>query len=167
MEVGLHANMFDSSTSAIARVLYSPFAMISKDLSGDYGGTMGHLWIDLELIEDHAKKRSPYPFRFQKRVGSQSPDRLTGLPGKVYENVGHYSVRPNFQLLRKIPLDSVVADVLSLIYSSTAVLIEKRKKLGGFDAAKFRADFIDACSRHGYDIPASGSSRLQIAGADA
>jgi hypothetical protein len=70
----------------------------------------------------------------------------------VHENVGNYSVRPDFHELRSVPLDSVVSYALSLIYASTSVLIEKQKKLGGFDAQKFRSDFLTSCMQHGYDI---------------
>jgi len=152
MEVGLHANMCDSTTQQIARALHGPFKTISKDLSKDYGGIMNHLWIDFELIEEHAKRRPPWSFRFQKRVGGSSPDKLTGLPRGIHENVGHYSIRPDFQQLRSVPPGSVVSYVLGLIYASTSVLMEKRKKLGGFDAEKFRSEFIATCRRHGYEV---------------
>src|SRR4051812_45227258 len=150
MEVALHANMCDSTTERIAGALHAPFRAISKELSKDYGGSMKHLWIDFELIEAHAERPPPCSFRFQKRVGGSSPDKLTGLPRTVHENVGHYGVRPDFQELRSIPLDSVVSYVLSLIYASTSVLIEKQKKLAGFDAEKFRSEFLTICGQHGY-----------------
>ena len=151
MEVGLHANMCDWTTKRIADVLHAPFKAISKDLSKDYGGTMEHLWIDFELIEAQAQHRPPYSFRFQKKVGG-STDRITGLPRPVRQNVGHYSVRPDYQELRSVPLESIVSYVLSLIYASTSVLIEKQKKLGGFDAERFRSHFLTTCSQHGYYI---------------
>ena len=159
MEVGLHANICDSTTERIARALHAPFKAISRDLSTDYGGTMNHLWIDFELIEAHAERPRPWSFRFQKKVGGSSPDKLTGLPRRVHENVGHYSVRPDLLELRRLPQDSVVSYVLSLIYASTAVLIEKRKKLGGFDARKFRSDFLFTCRQHGYEIQNTNSAR--------
>ncbi|SRR5258707_2482189 len=159
MEVGLHANMCDLATKRIADGLHAPFKAISKDLSKDYGGTMEHLWIDFELIEAHAERRPPRSFRFQKRVGGSSPDKLTGLPRRVHENVGHYSIRPDFEKLRRVPQDSVVGDILSLVYASTAVLIEKQKKLGGFDAPRFRSDFLTTCRQHGYEIEVSNSMR--------
>ncbi len=159
MQVGLHANMCDSTTERIADALHAPFKAIGRDLSKDYGGTMNHLWIDFELIEAHAARRPPWSFRFQKRVGGSSPDKLTGLPRGVYENVGHYSVSPDFQELRSVPKDSVVSYVLSLIYVSTSVLIEKQKKLGGFDAERFRSDFLTTCRQHGYDIGTTNGAR--------
>lgn len=120
---------------------------------------MNHLWIDFELIESHAAGRPPWSFRFQKRVGGSSPDKLTGLPRGVYENVGHYSVRPDFQELRSVPQKSIVSYVLSLIYASTTVLIEKQKKLGGFDAERFRSDFLTTCRQHGYEIDSTNGKR--------
>jgi hypothetical protein len=159
MQVGLHANMCDSTTERIADALHAPFKAIGRDLSKDYGGTLNYLWIDLELIEDHAARRPPWSFRFQKRVGGSSPDKLTGLPRGVYENVGHYSVRPDFQELRSVPQDSVVTYVLSLIYASTSVLTERQKKLGGFDAQRFRSDFLTTCRQHGYDIGSTNGAR--------
>ena len=159
MDVGLHANMCDLTTAEIAGRLHVSFQVISKDLSKDYGGKMNHLWIDLELIESHVQRRPPWSFRFQKRVGGSSPDKLTGLPRRLYENVGHYSVRPDFKELRGLPLESVVIYVLGIIYASTAVLVEKQKKLGGFDAQRFRSEFVATCGRHGYHIDARDGAR--------
>ena len=158
MEVGLHANMCDSTTERIARALHAPFKAIGGDLSKDYGGTMEHLWIDFELIEAHAARRPPWSFRFQKKVGG-STDRITGLPKPVRQNVGHYSVRPDFQELRSVPQDSVVGYVLRLIYASTSVLIENQKKLKGFDAERFRSDFLTTCRQHGYYIDSTNGKR--------
>lgn len=152
MELSIHANMCDSSTQRIADALHAPFKAVSRDLSKDYGGTMEHLWIDFELIEAHPERRPPWSFRFQKKVGGSSPGKLTGLPRRVHQNVGHYSVRPDFRQLRSIPQACVVTYVLRLIYASTSVLIEKQKKLGGFDAQRFRSDFLATCRQHGYEI---------------
>jgi len=148
MEVGLHANMCDTETQRIAQALHSPLEAISKELSNDYSGTMEHLWIDIELLDN----RGPYSFRFQKKVGGTSPDRLTGIVPGVFENVGHYSVMPDIAELLYIPPDSVVDYVLQLIYRSTTVLIEKQKMLSGFDAERFRSDFLAVCKKHGYDM---------------
>jgi hypothetical protein len=159
MEVSLHANECDVSTQRIAFALDRPFEAIGRDLSQDFGGKMKHLWIDFELIESHAKLRPPWSFRFQKRVGGSTPDQYTGLPRGVYRNVGHYSVRPNFRELRRVPLRLVVRYVLGLVYASTSVLIDKEKKLGGFDAQKFRSAFLVACRQNGYPIdPDDGKS---------
>jgi hypothetical protein len=153
MEVKLNANMCDQATARIADALCTAFKPISKNLSKDYGGTIEHLWIDFELIQNHAERRRSWPFRFQKRVGG-SIFKLTGLRTPVYENVGHYSVRPDFQKLLRIPLESVASYALSLIYESTFVLVEKQKKLGGFDAQRFRLDFLSSCRDHGYQFNA-------------
>lgn len=63
-------------------------------------------------------------------------------------NVGHYSVRPDFFELLQV--SDVVAYALQLIYDSTTVLIDRQKKLGGFDALKFRLDFLKGCQKLGY-----------------
>lgn len=141
--------MCDATTSRIAHALRAPFKSLGSALSKDYGGTMKNLWIDLELIESRAK---PRPFRFQKKVGGSSPDKLTGLPREVHENVGHYSVCPDFEKLRQLPQDSVVSYVLGVVYVSTSVLLDKRKKLGGLDAERFRADFVTACEQLGHAV---------------
>jgi hypothetical protein len=151
MEVKLNANVCDHATERVANTLRDAFKPVCKDLSKDYGGAMAHLWIDLELVQSHAERRPPYPFRFQERVGG-SIFKLTGLPTPVREHVGHYSVRPDFQELLRIPLESVASYALGLIYASTSVLIEKQKKLGGFDVQRFRHDFLSSCREHGYEI---------------
>ena len=66
--------------------------------------------------------------------------------------VGHVSkIKPRLELLR-IPLEAVASYALGLIYASTSVLVEKQKKLGGFDAHKFRQDFLASCRERGYQI---------------
>ena len=147
MEVGLHAAMCDQDTGRIAGILRDGFEKIGKDVSKDYGGTIKHLWIDFELM----RSRGPFPFRFQKRAGG-SVCKLTGLPTPLCENVGHYSVKPDFEELLRIPLESVASYALSLIYASTSVLVLKQKKLGGFDTQRFRVDFLSSCKAHGYQI---------------
>jgi hypothetical protein len=152
MKLGLHANRCDSSTWRVADALLDSFKELADDLSGDYGGTMEHLWIDVELVESDAELRPPWTFRFQKKVGGSTPCSLTGLPRPVYMNVGHYSVRPDFEKLRSVPQEAVVTHVLGLIYASTSVLLEKQKKLGGFDAQRFRENFLIVCEIHGFKI---------------
>lgn len=142
--------MCDLNTEKIADALQEPFDIIGKELSKDYGGIMEHLWIDFELIERHAELRPPWSFRFQGKVSGR--DKLTGLTNPDQYNVGHYSVRPDFKALAKIPLDSVVGYVLSLIYESTIMLKDKQKKLKGFDADRFREDFLSTCNKLGYKI---------------
>lgn len=141
--------MCDQATAEIAAALHRPFKSIGAALSKDYGGSIEHLWIDFELIQSHCEERPILSFRYQKRVGG-GKFSLTGLQTAVSTNVGHYSVRPDFDTLLKLPHDSVVPYVLSLIYDSTSVLVEKAKKLGGFDADQFRRDFVLVCEKHGY-----------------
>ncbi|MBK7706961.1 MAG: hypothetical protein IPJ30_14655 [Acidobacteria bacterium] len=151
MEVSLNANTSDSDTERVRAVLDDAFQVIEKDVSKDYGGTIQHLWIDFELIPSWAERRPPFRFRFQKKVGG-SVFRLTGLATPLYEYVGHYRVRPDFQKLLSLPLESVASYALSLIYASTSVLLEKQEKLGGFDAPCFRMDFLASCRQHGFRI---------------
>jgi hypothetical protein len=151
MQFSIHANICDQNTTRIADVMREPFEIIASELCKDYGGTMEHLWIDFELNERHAELRGPFPFRFQKKVGG-SIFKLTGLPTPERRNVGHYSVRPDFRVLRSLPPGSVVSYALSRIYASTVVLVEKQKKLGGFDAHNFRSDFASSCKQHRFTI---------------
>ncbi len=151
MKVALLANMCDQTTVKIADALHRPFKSISVALSKEYGGNIEHLWIDFELIRSHCEARPIRSFRFQRKVGG-SLCSLTGLRSEVSNNVGHYYVRPNFDTLLSLPYDSVVPYVLSIIYDSTAVLVEKAKKLDGFNAVQFRADFLLACAKNGYPL---------------
>lgn len=152
MEVGIHANMCDQATYPVMTALNLPFTELSKQLQGEYGGLIEHLWINLELLEPHARADgSPrWSFRFQKRVSGRSHFGLPPTPDKF--NVGHYSVRPNFQLITSLPIEQVIPYVLSLIYDSTTVLLDKQKKLGGFDGVLFRSKFLDGCRSIGYEI---------------
>jgi hypothetical protein len=151
MDVKLNANICDLATERIADVLRDVFDTIKKDVSRDYGGTMQNLWIDFELSQFGIDRQPPFPFRFQKKVGG-GISRLTGLRTEMYENVGHYSLRPDFDELLRLPLDSVPAYALRMIYRSTSILVEKKKKLGGFDVERFRSDFLLSCRKHGYEI---------------
>ncbi|OAI18210.1 hypothetical protein A1359_05165 [Methylomonas lenta] len=148
MHVSITANVCDQQTMTICDSLRGPFNEISEYLSQEYGGDIEHLWIDFELNADHADRRPPYPFRYQKRVSGRS--KLTGIDLPDSFNVGHYSVRPDFVVLLEVP--DVVTYALQLIYNSTSVLIGKQKKLGGFDAQKFRSDFFEGCKGIGYSL---------------
>jgi hypothetical protein len=152
MKVGIHASMCDTDTQQVSSKLHEPFRALGNALEADYGGVMEHLWIDLELIEDHCRADGTqrHPFRFQKRVAGRSHFGLPPSDDKF--NVGHYSVRPDFQLLKSLGANEVVSYVLSLIYKSTAGLIEKRKKIGEFDLVLFQSKYSDECSRLGYKI---------------
>lgn len=152
MEIRFHANMCDTSTRHVASALHEPFRSLGGWLKGDYGGMMEHLWIDLELIESHAREdgRCRHPFRLQKRVSGRSHFGLPPMPDHF--NVGHYSVRPNFQLIASLPDAELLPYVLATVYDSTAVLLDKQKKLGGFDATLFRDRFRNSCERFGCRI---------------
>jgi hypothetical protein len=143
MIVRVSAAKCDQTTSGAARSLHVPFRMLGERSSGDFGGTMEHLWIDFELIESHAQGRASWPFRFQRRVSGRS--KLTGLVSPDAFNVGHYSVRPDFGLVRALPEAELVNYALSLVSASTEVLLFKEKKLGGFNACAFREHFQHAC----------------------
>ena len=142
--------MTDQSTSQAAEILHPVLSALSARLEGNYGGKIEHLWIDLELIESHAKADgSPrHPFRFQKRVSGGSRFGLPAAPDKF--NVGHFSVRPDFDLIRSLSTKDCVAYTLSLIYRETTILHAKSKKLGGFNADAFRLSFLSACEDLGY-----------------
>ena len=153
MQVGIHANVVDQSFLQLADALRPILETISAELEGNYGGVMEHLWIDIELAEYFSKEdgSARYPFRFQKRVSGQSPP--FGLP-KTADcfNVGHFSIRPDFQSLVMMQDTQAVLYLLSLIYRGTEVLRAKSKRLGGFDADLFRASFRKASLTLGYDL---------------
>lgn len=150
MKVGIHANISDSATRALVNALYPVRTTLSRELEANYGGLIEHLWIDVELLEDLAREDGGprHPFRFQKRVSGRSqfggPDVDDSL------NVGHFSVRPDFALLRSLPLEEAVSHVLQQIFIQSAILLEKQKKLGGFDAKLFRERLLAECQRLGY-----------------
>ncbi len=149
LKVGFHANMMDSKTKHVTDIIDKPFEVLSEKLSNDYGGNMEHLWIDLELIERHLADRMPHSFRFQKRVTLSG----FGLPGKEYKyNVGHYSVAPDFEKLKSLPEELICDYILRLVYESTQVLVDKKKKLDDFKSEQFRKDFIAVCEELGYSI---------------
>ena len=152
MRIGLHANMVDMRTDKIGSSLRDVFVILCERLSGDYGGTIEHLWIDFELIESHAKPdgKPRYPFRFTKRVSGRSSFGLPPAPDNF--NVGHFSVRPDFQRLLSIANEDITTYCLNLIYKELEVLKTKEKKLGGFDSELFRKKYMDECTRLGYTI---------------
>ena len=152
MKVGLHANMVDMRMNKIGSYLRDVFVILCERLSGDYGGTIEHLWIDFELIESLAKPdgKPRYPFRFAKRVSGRSSFGLPPAPDNF--NVGHFSVRPDFQRLLSIANEDIIPYCLNLIYKELEVLKTKEKKLGGFDSELFRKKYMDECTRLGYKI---------------
>jgi len=152
MRVGFHANVCDQATSHVAKALHLPFKELGRLLQGDYGGLIEHLWIDLELLESPIKAdaKSLHSFRFQKRVSGYSRMGLPAIPDSY--NVGHYSVKPDFHKITTLQNDALICYVVNLIYESTTVLLEKQKKLGGFNAMLFRENFVQASRSLGYEV---------------
>lgn len=128
------------------------FKTLSVRLEGEYGGSIEHLWIDLELLEYPAKADgSPrHPFRFQKRVSGRSHFGLPVAPDHF--NVRHFSVRPDFALVASLPPEYAVSHVLQQVYEESAVLLGKEKRLDGFDASDFRERLRTACQQLGYPL---------------
>src|SRR5262245_12250874 len=137
MEVVISAPKQDQGTAHIAEAVREPLRRLSAALSGEYGGTIEHLWIELELVPGDADRRAPWSFRFQKRVAPRPIS--SGLPKIEYHNVGHYSIRPDYFALAKISPENVSCYLMDLIYESTAALENKRRQLGAFDVAAFRS----------------------------
>ena len=139
MQVSIGAAETDQGMHHITEVVWPHLDRLSAALSGEYGGPMEHLWIALELVPGRADERDPWPFRFQKRVAPQGRD-LKRLGATEHFNVGHFSVRPDFFELARVPLPDVPCYLMRLVYEATRTL-EKRKQLEGFDVQAFRAKF--------------------------
>ena len=154
MQVGVHANMSDESTQAVADSIQPVLRDLTYRLHGEYGGIIENLWIDLELLEHRfrADGKPQFPFRFQKRVSGRSHFGLPPMPDSL--NVGHYSVRPDIALLRSMSASDAVPYVLKLIYDSTETLRGKRDRIGDFDVDAFRESYAQACAELGYAIVA-------------
>jgi hypothetical protein len=152
MKVRINANICDSSTTKLAAELRETFAKIENKLSGNYGGVIEHLWIDIELSEMRVVVfgKPPKPFRFQKKVSGSSRMGLPAIPDSF--NVGHYSIRPDFEVLKQNTIEQNVHYIVGLVYNSTEVLLAKQKKLGGFDAIGFRNNFFSVCTSTGFTI---------------
>jgi len=152
MEVQLNANQCDSSTAKLAEELREVLSNIVEKLSGNYGGEIEHLWIDIELSEMSVQVfgKPPKAFRYQKRVSGASRMGLPAIPDSF--NVGHYSVRPDFELLKKNTTEQSIHYIVGLVYKSTEALFSKQKKLGGFDVSSFRNDLLSACTKLGFTI---------------
>ena len=151
MDCRISVSARDQGTEFIADALDPCLEKLSRALSEDYGGALENLWIDLDLCPAHADDGPARPFRFQTVVAP--PRDLAGLGLTKALNVGHYSVMPDYAHLATVPREHVVCYLLPLIYDSTVVLKGKSRRLGGFDADAFRADFLRAmaqllCQRH-------------------
>ena len=150
MEVVIHANVYEESLSDVVQVVRPLFDELGKRLSGEYGGVMEHLWIDLELIESRASQdgKPRHAFRLQKRVSGHSRFGLPAITDKF--NVGHFGVRPDFAFIATQPKAHTIKHVLTRIFETSSVLLAKQKRLGGFDASRFREKFYEECSSLGY-----------------
>jgi hypothetical protein len=146
MECIISVDAVDQGTMQVANQLHPHLRQLSARLCNDYGGMMEHLWIGLELCPGLADRRPPSAFRFQKRVSRINAAKSWGLPvapGAVDPtNVGHFSVRPDYFKLARVPLESVAAYLLDAIYLDSIVLEKKSARLGGFDARAFRHDML-------------------------
>lgn len=144
LKMKFFANIMDKNTTKVANAINKYFEHFEKALNNDYGGIMEYLWIDLELAA-HYKSHS---FRYQKRVSQ--PSSYTDF---FTYNVGHYSIHPDYERLKELSTDKEICDyIFELLYNSTQVLIDKQKKLGNFDATKFRLDFLSAMERIEYSL---------------
>ncbi|WP_146216610.1 hypothetical protein [Sinimarinibacterium flocculans] len=142
MKVVISAPKRDQGTAHIAEAMHAPLRQLSAAVSGEYGGNIEHLWVELELVPSDADRRSAWSFRFQKRV---SPRSLAAeLPKAEYHNVGHYSVRPDYFALAAVAPEKVSRYLMELIYESTAVLEKRQKQLGGFNVEGFRVQMRQA-----------------------
>ncbi len=145
MEFKIFANRYDWKQKELAEALQERLVIFSNRLSCDYGGIMEHLWLDLELGESSCLmfNKPAKAFRFQKKVSGASRTGLPAIPDRF--NVGHYSVRPDFKVIRQNTSEQNITYIIELVYQSTEVLLVKQKKLGGFDATRFRHDFLEVC----------------------
>lgn len=146
MECSIGIDAVDQGTAHIADQVRPHLEQLSARLSKNYGGLMERLWISLELCPTRADQRRPWAFRFQKHVSRLNSAKRLGLPvaPDAFDptNVGHFSVRPDFLELAKVPLHLVNAYLLEAIHKDSVVLEEKSPRLGGFDAQAFRQDIL-------------------------
>ena len=138
MNVRINTSATDQGTDHIAPRVRAGFAALGAALSGDYGGPMQHLWIDLQLSPAAADRRPVATFRLQKRV--VTPRELRAFGTEEFFEVGHYQVRPDYDELARVPLDEIACYLMRRVYDSTAELAGKRQ-LRGFDLPRFRQRF--------------------------
>lgn len=153
MKLSINTSIVDRTMESLENAIRHHLDNLEKELSKDYGGIMENLWIDLELSPILVNFHKPYKFRFQKKV-SLSPPKGMGLEifnkEKKYDyNVGHYSVRPDYDSLKELPKKDAPLYFLNLLYNSTEALLEKKKRLQGFEVERFREDFVSCCNRLG------------------
>ena len=147
MKVALNANIVDQTTRRFPQMLRPVFRELGASLEGEYGGMIEHLWIDFELLPRDGDTPL-HKFRFQKRVSGRSPFGLPAVPDSF--NVGHFSVKPDFNFLLACQDNEVVPYALGRIHTESQVLLQKQKNLGGFNAVLFRNRFVSECQRIGY-----------------
>ena len=140
MQVRISVRSSDQGTAHILWAVQEDLKAASAFLSRNCGADLAHRWVDLELCPVEADRRPPWSFRFQKRVWPKPI--LTGIPAEPCHNVGHYSVRPDYFALAKVPMEQVSWYLLKLIYESTAILEQKRRKFPDFNVTAFRSDFL-------------------------
>lgn len=146
MDVLIGASKSDLGTEHLAALVRPHLDELSSSLSGDYGGPVVHLWIDLELCPGDAGMRPAFPFRLQKRV--RTPTELRSLGDEQFFNVGNYSVRPDYFELARIPLDDMPCCLMTLLYESTRSLCGKRQ-LKDFDVESFLRRFAGVPAARG------------------
>jgi hypothetical protein len=146
MDVLIGASKSDQGTEHLEALVRPRLDALTSVLSGEYGGPMNLLWIDLELCPGDADHRPAFGFRFQKRV--VTPKQLRVFGTREFFNVGHYSVRPDYFELARVPLSDVGCYLLRLIFDSTESLAGKRQ-LKGFDLGLFRQRFAAALAAQG------------------
>lgn len=141
LNVEFHANIVDKTTEKVAGIIRKYFDNLEKNLCKDYGGNMEHLWIDLELVDGH----KPFPFRFQKRV-----EISTSYTEFYSYNVVNYCIEPDYEKLSGLLSEEEICRyIFGLWYESTQILVDKQKRLDGFNATQFRLDFLSACEKLG------------------
>lgn len=155
MKLGFHASICDESTRSLADALRPLFDKLSEQLSGEYGGPMEHLWIDVELLVGSAKPdgQPRHTFRLQKRVSGRGHFGLPAIPDRF--NVGHYSVRPDFSFLATHSTEESVSHIVQLIYESLTALESKRRRVGDLDIRLLRERFVYSCKVLGVSIQSS------------
>lgn len=146
MDVLISASKCDQGTEHLQTLVSPHLDALAPTLSGEYGGPMNHLWIDLELCPVDADHRPALAFRFRKRV--VTPRELRAFGTQEFFHVGHYSVRPDYFELARVPLDDIKCYLLRLIFDSTESLAGKRQ-LKGFDLGLFRQRFAAGLAEQG------------------
>lgn len=152
MKVCIGISATDNQSETFLFVLQDFFGIIGDKLEGNYGGIMEELWIDFELVESFAKKdkKQNHAFRFAKRVSGRSHFGFPPSPDSF--NIGHFSVRPDFNYLRTNTAENIIRYCLKLIYIELQGLKTKEKKLGGFNSELLCKNFFEECKSLGINL---------------